>query len=126
VRPLLVDTHVLLWWLSSPTQLADTARDAIADAESTVFVSAASAWEIAIKKARGKLRAPSDLEARLDEKGFARLAITVSHALKAGALPPHHADPFDRMLVAQAELEGLTLVTRDPRIAQYGVAVLPA
>jgi PIN domain nuclease of toxin-antitoxin system len=123
---LLLDTHVLLWWLSNPSELADGARGAIAAPESTVVVSAASAWEIAIKKARGKLQAPDDLEVQLDRHGFARLSITVTHALRAGALPPHHSDPFDRVLVAQAELEGLTLVTRDARIAHYGVAVLPA
>lgn len=123
---LLLDTHALLWWLADDPRLADRAREAIADPASSVFVSAAVAWEIAIEQALGRLEPPEDLSVRLARERFEELAITIVHALRAGELPPHHSDPFDRVLVAQAELEGLTLVTRDPRIAQYGVAVLPA
>ena len=123
---LLLDTHALLWALAQPRRLSARARAAIASADSEVFVSAASAWEIAIKRAIGKLTAPADLEAILDQTGIERLPITVSHALAAGALPLIHSDPFDRMLVAQARIEGLTLVTRDPHIAAYDVAVLQA
>ena len=123
---LLLDTHALLWWLTDDPRLTDRAREAIADPASSVFVSAAVAWEIAIKQALGRLEPPEDLSVRLARERFEELAITIVHALRAGELPPHHGDPFDRVLVAQAELEGLTLVTRDPRIAQYGVAVLPA
>jgi PIN domain nuclease of toxin-antitoxin system len=90
-----------------------------------VFVSPVSPWEIEIKRARGKLKAPEQLADEIDRAGFARLPITVEHAIAAGRLPPHHADPFDRMLVAQAQLEGLTIVTSDPRIARYQVAILP-
>ena len=89
-------------------------------------MSAASAWELAIKKALGKLDVPDDLEAKLEHHRFAPLPVTVAHALHAGDLPRHHGDPFDRMLVAQAQLEGLTIVTRDPRFAPYGVPLLAA
>ena len=123
---LLLDTHALLWWLADDPRLADRAREAIADPASSVFVSAAVAWEIAIEQALGRLEPPEDLSVRLARERFEELAITIVHALRAGELPPHHSDPFDRVLVAQAELEGLTLVTRNARIAQYGVAVLLA
>jgi PIN domain nuclease of toxin-antitoxin system len=122
---LLLDTHALLWWLDADARLDQSAADAIAGAE-YVAVSAASAWEIGIKQAVGKLRGPDDLSAELATNGFTELPVTVAHALAAGALPPHHSDPFDRMLVAQSRLEGLTLVTRDDRLADYGIAHLRA
>jgi PIN domain nuclease of toxin-antitoxin system len=121
---LLVDTHVLLWWLADDPTLPPHARAAIAAPEHRVAVSAASAWEIAIKRALGKLDAPDDLHRTLLVSGFDELAITVDHATVAGALPRHHDDPFDRMLVAQALVEDLTVITVDPRFAAYGVAVL--
>jgi PIN domain nuclease of toxin-antitoxin system len=120
---LLLDTNALIWWLAD--ELSADARDAIVEAEA-VFVSAASAWEIAIKQKLGKLTAPGDLELELEREGFEPISISIAHALRAGALPLHHTDPFDRVLVAQAELERLTLVTRDTDLAAYGVAVLPA
>lgn len=123
---LLLDTHVLLWWLADDPTLGVEARAAIADPESVVYVSAASAWEIAIKQALGRLDAPSDLDRVLEVSGFEELPITVRHALGAGWLPRHHTDPFDRMLIAQAALERLTLVTGDVQIAPYGVPTLPA
>ena len=122
---LLLDTHVLLWWLSRNPALAEEARSAIAE-DSLVFVSAATAWEIAIKRGSGKLTAPSDLEEQIERHNFQPLPITLPHALRAGSLPRHHNDPFDRMLVAQAEMEQLTVVTRDSRMARYGVPILPA
>jgi PIN domain nuclease of toxin-antitoxin system len=122
---LLLDTHVLLWWLAGDATLARRARRLIAN-EPEVFASAASAWEIAIKRALGKLEAPEDLAAALDAGGIERLPIEFEHAAVAGSLPRHHDDPFDRMLVAQAQCEGLTLLTSDPRISSYAVAVLPA
>jgi PIN domain nuclease of toxin-antitoxin system len=122
---LLLDTHVLLWWLADDPALSIQARHLIAN-EPEVLVSAASAWEIAIKRALGKLEAPEDLLEALDAGGIGRLPIELEHAVIAGALPHHHDDPFDRMLVAQARHEGLTLVTSDVRIASYAVAVLPA
>ncbi|HUZ88263.1 MAG TPA: type II toxin-antitoxin system VapC family toxin [Candidatus Acidoferrales bacterium] len=123
---LLLDTHVLLWWLADDPGLSGNARALIASAESEVLVSAASAWEISIKRALGKLDAPDDLEAQLVQHNFSPLAISVGHALAAGALPRHHEDPFDRMLVAQAQLEGLTIATRDPGFEPYGVPTLTA
>jgi PIN domain nuclease of toxin-antitoxin system len=120
---LLLDTHVLLWWLADSPRLSRTARTAIRDSDLT-YVSAASAWEIEIKKSLGKLSAPDNLEATLGAYRLRPLAVTVAHAIAAGRLPRHHGDPFDRMLIAQASLESLTLVTRDARLKVYGVPVL--
>ena len=102
------------------------ARRAIASEANDVAVSAASAWEIAIKRAIGRLQVPEGIEEQLSLERFDLLAITHAHAWLAGALPPHHADPFDRMLVAQAQAEGLTIVTRDPNFERYPVAILAA
>jgi PIN domain nuclease of toxin-antitoxin system len=123
---LLLDTHVLLWWLADDPTLSPAAREAIARAEAEVAVSAASAWEISIKRELGKLKAPDDLGPQLARHRFQALPITITHALLAGSLPRHHDDPFDRMLVAQAHLEGMTLVTRDLRLGLYGVRTLLA
>ena len=121
---LLLDTHALLWWLAD-AGLTDQARDAIADPANLIMVSAASAWEISIKKALGKLAAPDDLEQQVDAGGFSALPVSVAHAIAAGQLPRHHDDPFDRMLIAQAFAEGLTIVTHDKRFTDYDVAMLP-
>ncbi len=122
---LLLDTHAFLWWLAD-IKLSTLARDAIAEPDNEVLVSAASAWEISIKQALGKLNAPRDVADRIRINRFTALPISVAHALVAGALPPHHRDPFDRMLVSQALHEGLTVVTRDARFAAYGVPILAA
>ena len=122
---LLLDTHALLWWLADES-LTDQARDAIADPANLVMVSAASAWEISIKKALGKLTAPDDLEQQLQAGGLVPLPIIIAHGVAAGQLPRHHEDPFDRMLIAQAFAEGFTIMTRDKRFDDYGVALLPA
>lgn len=123
---LLLDTHVLLWSLTEPRKLSGGARKALEDAGNEVFVSAVSGWEIAVKRTLGKLKAPDDLEAGITRHGFLLLNLTFPHAEHAGALPPHHGDPFDRMLVAQAQMEGLVLVTRDARISLYGVRTMAA
>lgn len=123
---LLLDTHTLLWALADDPTLAGPARRAIVDGRNRVLVSAASAWEITIKAALGKLRAPDDLPTQLERARFEPLDIAVAHALAVAHLPDHHADPFDRMLIAQARSEDLTLVTRDARIQRYDVAVMPA
>ena len=122
---LLLDTHTFLWWISDWEQIAETTRNAIADPRSDVFVSAVSGWEIAIKKARGRLAAPDNLAAVVEEKGFAHLPLTFGQAERATTLPDHHRDPFDRMLIAQAQAEGLVLATRDARIPLYDVSTMP-
>lgn len=122
---LLLDTHAFLWWLADDPKLGERARQAIADGSALVHVSAATLWEIAIKQALGKLNVESaDLAAEIPANGFVELPITGRHALRAGGLPRHHDDPFDRMLVAQALDEGLTLVTRDPALEAYELSTL--
>ena len=123
---LLLDTHVLLWSLTEPQRLSQRAREALEDPRSEVFVSSISGWEIAVKHALGKLQAPDDLEAGIKQQGFTPLSLTFRHAEQAGALPPHHGDPFDRMLVAQAQLEGLIVITRDRHISRYDVRTMSA
>jgi PIN domain nuclease of toxin-antitoxin system len=120
---LLLDTHVFLWWRGEPSRLPSEVRSRISDAD-LVFVSAASAWEAAIKASLGRLELPDTIEAGVLASGFERLLITFSHAEQAAGLPPHHRDPFDRMLVAQARAEGLTLVTHDRLLAPYDVQIL--
>ena len=123
---LLLDSHVLLWALEAPERLVDEARDAIASPANRVAVSAACVWELAIKQALGKLRLPTEFLAGIAAASFTPLSVTLEHAFAAGALPRHHDDPFDRMLVAQAQLEGLTIVTRDPALRRYEVTILGA
>lgn len=123
---LLLDTHALLWWLASPEDLAPLARKAIETPAHEVFISAASLWEMSIKQELGKLALPGNPVAVLESCGFAVLAMNAEHAWRAGTLPPHHKDPFDRMLVAQTEVEGMVLVTRDTTIPKYGIPILPA
>lgn len=120
---LLLDTHALLWWLGN-MELDDRTRTQIQDPAGLVAVSAASVWETAIKVASGKLHGPEPLTTALGREGFEALAITAEHAERAGSLPLHHRDPFDRMLVAQAQLEGLTVVTRDRAFDAYEVPLL--
>jgi PIN domain nuclease of toxin-antitoxin system len=120
---LLLDTHVLLWALDDVESLSPAAREALSDGSVPAYVSAASIWEISIKRSTGKLRAPDDLLEQIAD-AFDELQISHEHASLAGALPPQHRDPFDRMLVAQARCEGLTIVTRDDLIAAYDVPVL--
>lgn len=122
---LLLDTHVLLWWLADDPALSPRTISVVGS-ERDVYVSAASAWEVAIKQALGKLEAPDDLAGAVAACAFRELPVGFEHAALAGALPRHHDDPFDRMLVAQARLEGLTIVTGDTRFARYGVPVLAA
>jgi PIN domain nuclease of toxin-antitoxin system len=122
---LLLDTHVFLWWIEG-VAIAREALDQIANPRNDVFVSAASIWEAEIRVATGKLQLATDLVEELRINGFGDVAVSPSHGVAAARLPQHHSDPFDRMLVAQAQLEGLTLVTRDPVFDCYGVAVLRA
>ena len=121
-----LDTHVLLWWLADDPTLSQTIRAAISDGKNLVFVSAAVAWEMAIKSALGKLDIPSNSEAALTANRFQLLPITIPHALAVADLPHHHNDPFDRLLIAQAKVESLTLVTGDEQIKKYDVPIMEA
>jgi PIN domain nuclease of toxin-antitoxin system len=124
VRGLLVDTHAVLWWLADDPVLPEAARAALADPGHELLVSAASLWEVAIKRATGRLEAPDELPELIAEEGFAWLSVSARHAWEAGGLPFHHRDPFDRLLIAQARVESLAVVTGDPRFGAYGVPVL--
>jgi PIN domain nuclease of toxin-antitoxin system len=121
---LLLDTHILLWWLSDDSSLSAHARRLISDPDNTVFVSAVSLWEIWLKQSLGKLRLPPDFEARFGGESFESLPLTVAHTREVALLPWHHRDPFDRMLVAQARAERLKLLTVDKVTAAYGEMVL--
>ena len=126
MQRLLLDTHVLIWAVENSTRLGADAREIITDPGNEVFVSAATIWEIAIKRALGKLSFPSDVGDTVRRDGFTELPVTFHHAEQAGGLPRHHGDLFDRMLVAQAQAEGLTIVTEDPIIPRYGVRTVRA
>jgi PIN domain nuclease of toxin-antitoxin system len=124
----LLDTHVLLWWFLDETVISPGARAAIADEANDTFVSAATAWEIAIKFKTGKLPSAAPLMANLEEAilegGFAGMPVTLRHGELAGSLPPHHKDAFDRILIAQAQVERLTLISNERLFDRYGVARL--
>lgn len=120
---LLLDTHVFLWWQADSRKLGADARRAIARAD-TVWISAASAWEVAIKVALGKLRIPGPFSEAVEQSSFTELPIGFEHAALVGRLPHHHSDPFDRMLIAQAIVEGATVVTHDTQLEAYAVPLL--
>lgn len=122
---LLLDTHVLLWWLAGEP-LSASAHEAIADPLSEVWLSAGSVWEMSIKAGLGRLTMPTGLARVLASQGIEVLDVTLPHALEVGSLPPLHRDPFDRLLVAQARVQGLVLVTRDETIIRYDVPSLVA
>ena len=123
---ILLDTHVLIWALENNPELSDGARNSIIRASNMVFVSSISIWEIAIKKNLGKLETPDNLQEEIELHRFTPLQINFDHAELAGKLPDIHKDPFDRMLIAQAIIEKLTLVTRDKVIPGYEVNTLIA
>ena len=122
---LLLDTHAFIWWMTTDERLSQRARRTIADEANVILVSAASAWEIAIKERLGKLPGVKalalDIEGTLAAQGFTELAITVNDATRAGALPGHHRDPFDRMLIAQALSRNLVLISNESFFDRYGV-----
>jgi PIN domain nuclease of toxin-antitoxin system len=125
----LLDTHAFLWWNSSHgSRLSVRARELLEDASTDAFLSVVSAYEIAAKAARGSLELPVEASRyvtdRLARSGFESLSLDLSHVLRAAALPPVHRDPFDRMLIAQAQLEEIPIITVDPAIAQYDVEVI--
>jgi PIN domain nuclease of toxin-antitoxin system len=121
---LLLDTHILIWWLSETSRLSQTEVDLITNPDNFIFVSAATAWEIAVKKMVGKLEAPDDLPAALAVNNFLELPITIEHSQKLYHLPLHHNDPFDRIMIAQAISEDLTFMTRDAKIALYEIKTI--
>lgn len=120
---LLLDTHVVLWWLTDDVALSDEVKTRLDD-EPDVYVNPASLWEVTIKQSIGKLSEPIDVAEEIRDSGFRELPLTFHHAIAAGRLPLIHRDPFDRMLVAQAQCEGLTLASRDAHIQRYDVALL--
>jgi PIN domain nuclease of toxin-antitoxin system len=121
---LLLDSHVFLWWDANDRQLGGSVRDAIADPKNRVFVSAATIWEVALKRALGKLAFSGVLSSAVAANGFSDLPISAEHAERAAMLPPHHRDPFDRMLIAQSMLGGHAIVTHDRAFGPYGVPCL--
>lgn len=122
----LLDTPVLLWWLSDPGKLRDDARALICDGANSLYLSSAAIWEMSIKKALGRLDMPNNLEEILRQEHIDVLPINAPHALALADLPSHHQDPFDRMQIAQARFEGLVLATRDREIANYDVEIIKA
>lgn len=123
---LLLDTHVLLWAIADPGRLSSRARSVIASEENEVFISVVSPWEIAIKKSRNRIETPDDLGQGLESSQFKLLPVLLRHTKAIESMPHHHHDPFDRMLVAQAIVDGLILVTADRKLTRYDAALLPA
>ena len=125
---LLLDTHVLLWWHDQPARLTETAYNAINDLGNDVFISVVNGWGIQIKAQLGKLTLPKPLHVLLQEEqatnGFRLLPVTIEHIYALDSFPLHHRDPFDRLLIAQAYREGLTLVTHDPKLSPYSISLL--
>lgn len=125
---ILLDTHAFLWWVTDDEQLSRRARRLLGDGKNEVFFSAASAWEISIKSSLGRVALPDDAERyvpkQLEQNAFEALPVRLQHALRVGALPDIHRDPFDRLLVAQALIEDLTLLSRDRHLASYSVRVV--
>jgi PIN domain nuclease of toxin-antitoxin system len=121
---LLLDTHVLLWWLDDSSHLSEAGRNAIADPDNLIILSAVVIWEIRIKQALGNLEIAPNFYHVIKNQGFELLSITADHAYATGDLPMHHRDPFDRMIIAQAKLEGLSIVTHDTVFKKYGIPVM--
>jgi PIN domain nuclease of toxin-antitoxin system len=119
---LLLDTHVVLWWLEDDAKLDSATKDRL-DVDSEVFVSSATVWEVGIKQALGKLTGEGSLAEQVRDSGFAVLSMSADHAIAASALPLHHRDPFDRILIGQALVEGLTVMTRDRVFDAYDVPI---
>ncbi|MCC8371177.1 MAG: type II toxin-antitoxin system VapC family toxin [Rickettsia endosymbiont of Pseudomimeciton antennatum] len=122
----LLDTHTLLWWLEDNPTLTIEARTIISNPNNLIFVSPVNTWEITIKKALGKIEAPNNLEQVILESGFDPLPINIKHTIFVEKLENHHDDPFDRLLIAQAIIEELTIITRDNKIVQYQVPIIIA
>ncbi|QLH61906.1 type II toxin-antitoxin system VapC family toxin [Serratia symbiotica] len=126
MKRLLIDTHVFIWWLTDDHALGSMARSVISRGSNVVYVSAVTPWEISIKRSLGKLQFEADIDEAMERNRFFPLSITHSHAEQAGELPRHHGDPFDRMLIAQSQMEGLILVSADTVFSQYGTRLMNA
>jgi len=125
MRRLILDTHILLWWLCDSSRLRTKTRNLIANPENDIYISSASVWEASIKRALGKLEFDhEELLVAIKSGGFQEIAITVQHGIVAGGLPRHHDDPFDRMLIAQAQVECFSIITHDAQFKQYDVPVI--
>lgn len=124
----LLDTHAFLWWIVDDPRLSAAAREVIAEGDNEIFLSAASAWEMAIKSRLGRLRMPADFQRfvsdQVDLNGFRVLPVRLAHALRVHGLPDHHRDPFDRMLIAQGQVENMPLISGDRRLRAYGVPLV--
>jgi PIN domain nuclease of toxin-antitoxin system len=123
---ILLDTHVLLWWLDDRPNLGREARALVAASQSDVLVSAVSVAEIAVKSAIGKLTIPDDLAEQIEAQSFDELPLEIAHVTELRTLPLHHRDPFDRLLIAQARVEGIAILTGDEAFAKYGVEIVEA
>lgn len=126
MQRLLLDTHVFLWWLNDDARLGNSIREKLSDPKNEIYVSAVSGWEISIKRDIGKLHAPENLNELVEAAGFEHLPINFFHGERAGSLPIHHRDSFDRMLIAQAQAEGLDVVTSDKIMSKYGIHIIDA
>lgn len=126
MRRILIDTHVLLWWLKDDDNLGISAGQLIDDESNAIYVSAVTSWEITIKRNKGLLKVPEDIDSVIGSAALSKLPISVFHGQKAGTLPEHHRDPFDRMLIAQAQAEGLELMTADSALPAYGIKLIDA
>jgi PIN domain nuclease of toxin-antitoxin system len=126
MKRILLDTHALIWWLNGDNKLGLNAIEQISNPENDIYVSAATVWEMSIKQQMGKLVAPEDIESKVEQAGFSALPITLFHGQQAGKLPLHHKDPFDRMLIAQSQAEGLQILTKDEHFPAYGIRLINA
>ncbi len=122
----LIDTHILIWWLDGSNKLGAEVRDILKSGSNAIYLSSGAVWEMAIKESIGRLEVPHDLEEVLRQEGIEVLPIKASHALAVATLPQHHRDPFDRIQIVQAQLEGLTLISRDEAFGQYDVELIEA
>ena len=121
---ILIDSHTAYWWANDPRQITQEAREKIIDPHNEVFLSSVTAWELGLKASKGKLDLPDDLFENLASEGIKDLSFSQAHAVASIALPPFHKDPFDRALVAQCQVESMTLATRDGYVKKYGIAIL--
>ena len=126
MKRILLDTHALIWWLNGDNKLGVNAIKYISQPENDIYVSAATIWEMSIKQQMGKLLAPDDIESKIKQSGFSELPISLFHGQQAGRLALHHKDPFDRMLIAQAQAEGLEILTKDENFPAYGIRLINA